>query len=240
MRTGGEQRAASNKQQTANNKQQTTRDRAMTFTIVVSLVTFVAVVAVVGVLGFVLRDGGNKAAGRLDTLVGKKRKGDSQADILRKTAFEGDKKSILEMITPKSFNLHKYFEQADCNIKPNTIMGIGALLAGVGVTGSWVAGVPWVFMPLTPAGLFVVPFGWVWNKRRARMNKFASQLPDALELVARALRAGHSLQAGMHVVAEEMPSPISDEFNRVYEEQNLGIAIEESMESMCGRVPNLD
>src|SRR5207247_3091348 len=63
---------------------------------------------------------------------------------------------------------------------------------------------------------------------------------DALELVARALRAGHSLGAGMHVVAEEMPSPISDEFGRVYEEQNLGISIEESMAGLCTRVPNLD
>jgi tight adherence protein B len=59
-------------------------------------------------------------------------------------------------------------------------------------------------------------------------------------LVARALRAGHSLGAGMHVVAEEMPSPIADEFGRVFEEQNLGIPIEEAMRSMCERVPNLD
>ncbi len=44
----------------------------------------------------------------------------------------------------------------------------------------------------------------------------------------------------MHVVAEEMPLPISDEFGRVYEEQNLGIPIEEAMKSMCDRVPNLD
>src|SRR5205085_12606569 len=53
-------------------------------------------------------------------------------------------------------------------------------------------------------------------------------------------RAGHSLAAGMHVVAEEMPTPIADEFSRVYEEQNLGIPIEDAMTSMCGRVPNLD
>src|SRR6185295_16626915 len=69
---------------------------------------------------------------------------------------------------------------------------------------------------------------------------FSSQLSDALELVARALRAGHSLAAGMHVVAEEMPSPIADEFNRVYEEQNLGISIEDSLKAVCERVPNLD
>jgi tight adherence protein B len=95
-------------------------------------------------------------------------------------------------------------------------------------------------MPLSALILFSIPWVWVWNKRRARLKTFASQLPDALELVARALRAGHSLGAGMHVVAEEMPSPISDEFSRVYEEQNLGIAMEESLNSLCERVPNLD
>jgi tight adherence protein B len=73
-----------------------------------------------------------------------------------------------------------------------------------------------------------------------RLKKFAAQLSYALELVARALRAGHSLAAGMHVVAEEMPSPIADEFGRVFEEQNLGIPIEDSMKAMCERVPNLD
>ena len=86
----------------------------------------------------------------------------------------------------------------------------------------------------------VIPFLWLLNKRRVRLKKFAAQLPDALELVARAFRAGHSLAAGMHVVAEEMPSPIAGEFGRVYEEQNLGIALETAMQGMCDRVPNLD
>ena len=92
------------------------------------------------------------------------------------------------------------------------------------------------------AGLvfFVVPWVWLWNKRRKRLKAFAAQLSDALELIARALRAGHSLAAGMHVVAEEMPSPIADEFNRVYEEQNLGIPVDDALRSMCERVPNLD
>ena len=57
---------------------------------------------------------------------------------------------------------------------------------------------------------------------------------------ARALRAGHSLAAGLHVVAEEMPCPIADEFNRVYEEQNLGIPIDDALKSLADRVPNLD
>ncbi len=61
-----------------------------------------------------------------------------------------------------------------------------------------------------------------------------------MELVARALRAGHSLGPGMHVVAEEMPAPVSEEFGRVYEEQNLGIPVEDSLRNICDRVPNLD
>jgi tight adherence protein B len=81
---------------------------------------------------------------------------------------------------------------------------------------------------------------WLLNKRRVRLKKFVAQLSDSLELVARALRAGHSLAAGMHVVAEEMPSPIGDEFGRVFEETNLGIPIEDALRSMCERVPNLD
>jgi tight adherence protein B len=137
-------------------------------------------------------------------------------------------------------NLQKTFEQADCHIKPSSLMMIGVVLAILGVTGSWLAKVPLFLAWLPGLLLFLVPFAWVWNKRRVRLKTFAAQLPDALELIARALRAGHALGAGMHVVAEEMPPPISDEFGRVYEEQNLGIALEDAMKGMCDRVPNLD
>src|SRR5437762_5572915 len=94
--------------------------------------------------------------------------------------------------------------------------------------------------PIGAVLLFSMPWLWLSYKRAGRLKKFAGQLPDAMELVARALRAGHSLAAGMHVVAEEMPAPISKEFGRVYEEQNLGIPLEEALLSMCVRVPNLD
>jgi tight adherence protein B len=209
-------------------------------TMIICVMTFVAVAALVGVVSFVLRDTNAKTSARLDTLVGKRRQSDANAEILRKTAFEGDKRSLIEALTPRYMSLNKFFEQADCHIKPSTILGIGIILGAVGISGSWLARVPWFFMPLTGAVLFMVPLTWVWNKRRKRLKTFAGQLPDALELVARALRAGHSLGAGMHVVAEEMPTPICDEFGRVYEEQNLGIAIEDAMMSMCDRVPNLD
>ena len=77
-------------------------------------------------------------------------------------------------------------------------------------------------------------------RRKRRLKAFAMQLPDALELIARALRAGHSLAAGFNLVAEEMTAPIGKEFGRVFEEQNLGIPMDEALDNMTERIPNLD
>jgi len=208
---------------------------------VVTIATFLAVTGLVGLLAFVFRDTNPKTATRLELLVGRRKKEDIEKnDILRKAAFEGDKKSLLEALTPKFLSVGKLFEQADCHIKPSTLFGISILLACVAGSASLLLQLPYWLIPINAVLLFFVPWMWLWNKRTSRLKKFGTQLPDALELVARALRAGHSLSAGMHVVAEEMPSPIADEFNRVYEEQNLGIPIDESLRNLCERVPNLD
>jgi tight adherence protein B len=208
--------------------------------LLISVLAFVGVSCLIGFLVFVLGDKGARVDDRLDLLTGKKKKEDEATSILKKSALERDKSSLLEMLTPNLPSLQKIMDQADCHIKPGTLFGVGAILGVLGVTASWMMGVKIYFTPIAGIIMFVVPFAWLLNKRRARLKSFAGQLPDALELVARALRAGHSLAAGMHVVAEEMPSPIADEFNRVYEEQNLGIPVEEAMKSMCDRVPNLD
>lgn len=199
------------------------------------------VVAAIALVFFALRKGdGDKAADRLDALVGRNVRKDSSADMLLKQALqEVDKKTFLDRMTPEFFNLTKTFEQADVNIKPSALFGISVALAvaGAGLAG-W--GVNIYVAPIGALLCFSTPWLWLYVKRAQRLKKFAAQLSDAMELVARALRAGHSLAAGMHVVAEEMPAPISKEFGRVYEEQNLGIPLEEALKSMCDRVPNLD
>jgi tight adherence protein B len=96
---------------------------------------------------------------------------------------------------------------------------------------------------MTPAFLFLgafLPIGWLWFKGRRRMKRFAAQLPEALELMARALRAGHSLPAGIQLVAQQMADPIGPEFSRCYEEQNLGSPLDQSIRQMTERVPNVD
>src|SRR5438876_1020454 len=140
----------------------------------ISIVAFVFVSAIVGVVAFVLRDyGSTGAAERLDMLVGKGPKADPTADIMKKSAFENDKKSLLELITPNMPSLHKIFEQADCHIKASTLTGIGLVLGVLGGTGSWLAHVPWFFAPLVGLVFFTVPLLWVVNKRRVRLKKFA-------------------------------------------------------------------
>jgi tight adherence protein B len=208
--------------------------------LVISALVFVGVSAVIGVLFFILGDGQGKTTERLDMLTGRRKKEDEATNILKKTAIDRDKKSLLEALTPNVPTLQKLIVQADANITPSTFMAITGILGALGFTASWLAGVKIYFAPLLGILLALVPFAWLLHKRSSRLKTFAAQLPEALELVARALRAGHSLAAGLHVVAEEMPAPIADEFNRVYEEQNLGIPIDDALKSMCDRVPNLD
>ena len=86
----------------------------------------------------------------------------------------------------------------------------------------------------------VMPLGWLLFRRRGRFKKFSKQLPDSLEFIGRALRSGHSLASGLHVVVNEMPAPISTEFAMAYEEQNLGIPIEVALKNMLKRMPNMD
>src|SRR5687768_891251 len=90
-------------------------DAPMMTTTVISLLVFLAVSGIVGVLAFVLRDSNPRTATRLDLLVGKRRRDDDQTAILR-AGFENDKKSLLEMLTPKFFSPRKMFEQAECHI----------------------------------------------------------------------------------------------------------------------------
>ena len=196
---------------------------------------------VFAVLSILMKDPDEGRAGdRLDQLVGRGGRRDSSADMLLKEALkEVDKKTVLDQLTPEVFNLTRVIEQADANVKPSALFGIGVVAAFVGgVFGLWMVN-PYV-APLIALGCFSGPFLWLFWKRKSRLDKFAAQLPDSMELVARALRAGHSLAAGMHVVAEEMPEPVAKEFGRVYEEQNLGIPLEDALRGMCDRVPNLD
>lgn len=86
----------------------------------------------------------------------------------------------------------------------------------------------------------LVPFVHVFWTRKKRFNKFLEHLPDALELMSRALSAGHAFSEALHMVSVEMPEPISKEFRKTYEEQNLGLSLKLALENLTQRMPLLD
>jgi len=141
-------------------------------------------IGTIGVAGaalfFVFRGSGSKAASRLDVLVGKKRSDSTPELLLKKSAFEADKNKLVEIFHGLIPNLSKIFEQADCHIKPSSLAMIGIVLGILGVTGSWLAKVPLFLAWLPGLVLFMVPFAWVWNKRRVRLKTFAAPLPGSL------------------------------------------------------------
>jgi tight adherence protein B len=85
-----------------------------------------------------------------------------------------------------------------------------------------------------------VPFVHVWMKRKKRLNKFLTDLPDTLELMSRALASGHAFPEALHMVSKEMPDPVATEFRRAYEEQNLGLSVKAALENLAERIPLLD
>lgn len=84
------------------------------------------------------------------------------------------------------------------------------------------------------------PYLYLLFKRRARLRKFEAVLPDAIDLLGRALRAGHAITAAIEMVAQEIPDPVGMEFRRVFEEQTFGLPIREALQNLAKRVPVVD
>jgi len=89
-----------------------------------------------------------------------------------------------------------------------------------------------------PAGLAMgyLPFLYLIFKKNSRMKKFDAQLPDALDLMARALKAGHAFPGGLQMVAREFDEPIGTEFAKVVEEVNFGVGVEEALRNLANRI----
>lgn len=102
------------------------------------------------------------------------------------------------------------------------------------------------FMPTmlgaTVFGLLMasLPFLYLRIVEHKALLRFEEQLPEALDLLARAIRSGHALSAGMEMVAEEMENPIRSEFAATIDEINLGLSLKEALDNLVSRVPSRD
>ncbi len=86
----------------------------------------------------------------------------------------------------------------------------------------------------------MVPAGFVWFKRHQRFGKFEKGLPEALDLIVSALRAGHALNAAMGLVSRECPEPVGGEFRAAFDEQNFGLDMRATLDNLITRVPLQD
>ncbi len=209
--------------------------------ILVSIAAFLAVAALVGGLAFLLKDfGSSSVEDRLEIMTGKRRQEDAVTrDVLIREGMDGVS-GLFGRFTEKLHRLALLFEQADSPIKPETFFGMtfGTGLAAIAI--GFIVRAPVPLLPICALMGGSLPLLWLLWRRRGRFKKFAMQLPDAMELIARALRSGHSLASGLKVVVTEMPEPISKEFSHAYEEQNLGVPIETALKNMLKRMPNMD
>ena len=126
-------------------------------------------------------------------------------------------------------------EQADSGLTVAQLVGLSAAGAGAGATGGALLGpVPALALAALGAGL---PWALPLVARERRSRKLSEQLPEAVDMMARSLRAGHALTAAFQLVATEMSEPISVEFARAYEQQRLGMPLERAVREMAARAP---
>ncbi|MBI3837353.1 MAG: type II secretion system F family protein [Planctomycetia bacterium] len=212
--------------------------------LIIYIVVFSGVAALVGGVGFFLKASTETGVeDRLAMLTGSSTGKQAKEALLKGSVLaqplESSQHLIWEYLSHLG-NLNLLFEQADTSITAPQFFGISAIMAIVGMFIPVFAGMhPGLVLPMG-ISLAVLPWLWLLLRRRKRFRQFARQLPEALELVSRALRAGHSLASGFNLVSEEMHEPISKEFQRVFEENNLGIPLDTALDNMTNRIPNLD
>lgn len=136
--------------------------------------------------------------------------------------------------------LYQLIEQADVNMRPMQVMLLCIVLSAfTGIFIWYIRGSALVALVIG-AIASAVPILYLFQMRKKRLALFLEQLPDALDLVTRALRAGHAFTSALQTVATEMPDPIAKEFRRTSEETNLGMSLKASLEHLTERIPILD
>ena len=142
--------------------------------------------------------------------------------------------------TAAGSRLARLIEQSGIRTTPSAIIVISLISAA---TAAVIAAVfvrhPLAMLAAAPIGL-ALPFAWLVNRRSSRFKKFEEQFPEALDLLSRAIRAGHALQTALGMVGEELPEPVGPEFKKTFERQNFGLPFREAMDELADRVTILD
>lgn len=150
--------------------------------------------------------------------------------------------TLTELLSGFGFveRLERLLDQTDLETTVASLLFSSIVMGLSGVVAVALLGHPALGFVVGPA-LGAFPLLVVFRARAARAKKISEQLPETLEMMARAIKAGHALPMSFKLVAQECPPPIAVEFAKAYEQQNLGLSLEAAVLSMTERVPsNLD
>jgi tight adherence protein B len=139
-----------------------------------------------------------------------------------------------------SHKLRDFVSQAGLKIKPGRLI----LMSGVLALGAYLTLVNIYHNPvLALLGLLggvLAPFVYVAFMRSRRLRAFEKQFPEAIDLLGRAVRAGHSFTSGLEMIAGELAEPVASEFRTTFEEQNFGLPLRDALLNLTERVPLID
>jgi tight adherence protein B len=136
--------------------------------------------------------------------------------------------------------LGKVIDQSGCRTTPGAVVVMSiALAAGAAFAVRVFAPYWWAALA---AGLVAgcAPAAYLARRRTTRMRAFEEEFPEALDLLSRALRAGHALQTALGMVADELRAPVGPEFKKTFDQQNFGLPLRDALNQMTERVPILD
>jgi tight adherence protein B len=136
--------------------------------------------------------------------------------------------------------LDTYLVQSGLSWTVGSVILTSTTGAALGIAISTLTAIP-AFFGIALAAVFgLLPWAYVRRARAKRLNKLSLQLPDALDLITRAMRAGHSLPLGIQLLTEEMQDPIAAEFRLVHEQVSFGVSLQQALGNLCERVPLTD
>jgi tight adherence protein B len=98
----------------------------------------------------------------------------------------------------------------------------------------------WITAPALAIGFATLPYLWLMYSRSRRLAAFEEQFPEALDFLSRSMRAGHAFSVSLEMLADESIPPLSLEFRRIFNEQNLGSSLDSALKNMAARVPLVD
>jgi tight adherence protein B len=219
-------------------------DRGMALT--VALFTFLASAIVLG--GAWLFVGGEKGhevlRQRMDAVRKAERRGEVSLDLkLMRDEMYSSVPLLHRLLMRLSWSgkLQEYIFQAGMKTRPakiilwSAVAGTGAYLFVVNIFYHYtlVAIVAGIVAAMLPIAIVLV-------KRRRRLRQFEERFPETLDLLGRAVRAGHAFTTGLEMVAKESPEPVAGEFRKTFEEQNFGLPLRDALMNMTERVPLVD